>query len=138
MPRDKHSNNGVFPYFAEGWNLPLLECLSLGIPCIATYYSGPVHYLLDLCNTCASVATKFMIYQDELNMCFANDGIFFRSSPGLWAEVKPEAVANRIRLALSSQNDMRSYRHSLAKFGQKYSWTNPAIQALEALETHSK
>ena len=41
----EHGNIGLYPYFAEGWNLPLMETMSLGIPCIATDYSGPTEYL---------------------------------------------------------------------------------------------
>jgi len=36
---------GVFPFRAEGWNMPLLETLACGKPVIATNYGGPTEYL---------------------------------------------------------------------------------------------
>jgi glycosyltransferase involved in cell wall biosynthesis len=36
---------GVFPAKAEGWNLPLMEAIKSGLPCIATNYSAHTEYL---------------------------------------------------------------------------------------------
>lgn len=36
---------GVFPFRAEGWNLPLLEMMACNKPVIATNYSAPTEYL---------------------------------------------------------------------------------------------
>lgn len=38
------SDCGVFPSRAEGWNLPLAECLACGLPCICTNYSAHVEF----------------------------------------------------------------------------------------------
>lgn len=38
---------GVFPSKAEGWNLELLECLSLGLHCIATDYAAHAAYVTE-------------------------------------------------------------------------------------------
>jgi len=38
---------GLYPYFCEGWGLPLIETLACGVPCAANPYSAPTEYLLD-------------------------------------------------------------------------------------------
>lgn len=36
---------GIFPYRAEGWNMPLLEAMAMGKTVLGTNYSGPTEYL---------------------------------------------------------------------------------------------
>jgi glycosyltransferase involved in cell wall biosynthesis len=69
---------GVYPYRAEGWNLPLLETLACGLPVVATAYSGPVEYLSE---SNASLLKKYHLVE-------ARDGVWFGpgKNEGLWAE----------------------------------------------------
>jgi len=38
---------GLFPSRAEGWNMPLLECMACGLPVITTKYSAHTEYCTD-------------------------------------------------------------------------------------------
>jgi glycosyltransferase involved in cell wall biosynthesis len=66
---------GIYPYRAEGWNLPLLETLACGKTCLATACTGPLEYLDDFPNaTGIAVAERVP----------AVDGIWFKGQ-GNWA-----------------------------------------------------
>jgi glycosyltransferase involved in cell wall biosynthesis len=66
---------GVFPSRAEGWNLELLEMLSLGKHVIATNYSGHTQY--------ANINNAYLINIDEPE--YADDGLWFHKE-GCWAK----------------------------------------------------
>ena len=38
---------GIFPSRAEGWGLPIFECLASGVPVIAGSWTGQSEYLKD-------------------------------------------------------------------------------------------
>jgi glycosyltransferase involved in cell wall biosynthesis len=65
---------GVFPARAEAWNLDLLECMSCGLHCIATDYSGHTEY--------ADSGNCSLIRVGGLEQAY--DGVWF-SGEGAWA-----------------------------------------------------
>jgi len=69
---------GVYPFRAEGWNLPLLETMACARPVIATFATAPVDYL-----------TETNSYRLEKNTIVpADDGIWFGEGrqEGMWYE----------------------------------------------------
>ena len=72
---------GVFPSRAEGWNLELLEMMSMGKSVIATNYSGHTEY--------CSTENSLLVDVDSLET--ANDGIWFYGQ-GRWAALKDKQV----------------------------------------------
>ncbi len=71
---------GVFPSLAEGFNLSLLEMLSLGKQCIATNYSGHTQFCGDFKNTC------HLIEIDELEPAFDSRWFFCQGNWARFAE----------------------------------------------------
>jgi hypothetical protein len=80
----------VSPSKAEGWNLPLFEMMSIGMPCITTLYSAHTEY----CNANNVISVDF----DGLTS--ANDGVFFKGT-GNWANVRKDNILNAIKKAHS-------------------------------------
>jgi glycosyltransferase involved in cell wall biosynthesis len=69
---------GLYPYRAEGWNLPLLESMSAGLRVVATGYSGPMEYL-------KQTEDSTLVLGDLVD---AQDGIWFGPGrlEGKWME----------------------------------------------------
>ncbi len=116
---------GLFPYLAEGWCLPLSECMASGLPCIATNYSGPTQYL-----------TWYNSYRiDPKGSCLARDGKWFNGQ-GYWADLE----INQIQEALDSvQKDPKQYSQinsGLSTFSEKNSWDKAALEFLNGLKGH--
>jgi len=68
---------GVFPYRAEGFCLPLLDCMSMGLHTIATNYSAPTQYIDE--------PTTNLIDVDDFEV--ANDNKWFKGNVGGWANL---------------------------------------------------
>lgn len=66
---------GVFPYFAEGWNLPLIEMMAVGKPCLATAYSAPMDFITEETNCLITDYTMEKI----------DDPRWFSEEAGYWA-----------------------------------------------------
>ena len=105
---------GVFPYFAEGWNLPLIECMSIGMPCIATNYSGPTEYIND--DNC--------VLLNKFKMEVASDGVFFGSKEAMWAVPDETELINAILQGIDQKTITIS--KNLEKFCDKWRWENAA------------
>jgi glycosyltransferase involved in cell wall biosynthesis len=67
---------GIFPIRCEGWNLCLLEIMSMGLPCITTMYSGQSEF----CNK----NNSFLVEVDELEPAIDNKWFF---GQGDWAKL---------------------------------------------------
>lgn len=72
------ANCGIFPSRAEGWNLELLEMMSMGKHVIATNYSAHTEF----CND----QNASLIEIEDLEK--AEDGIFFDGAVGEWASLE--------------------------------------------------
>lgn len=102
---------GLFPHFAEGWNLPLSEAMATGLPCITQNYSGPSEYL---------TPTNHISLAG--NMKAAYDGIWFHKQ-GNWSEVSPEEIANKLWIAYNNPAILADINKELKDFGTKWEWT---------------
>lgn len=109
------SNCGIFPSRAEGWNLELLEMMSMNKPVIATNYSAHTEFCTkDNC---------FLVDIDSLESAFDNKAF---KNQGNWAKITSKqkdefidymkfAYLNRLNSNLGGINT-----------ANKYSWTNTA------------
>lgn len=98
---------------AEGWNLPLFDALSLGLPCISTTNSAMADYTND------SVVD---ISSGELEV--ANDGQFFHGNRGSWEKLNIKLIAEKIEHALSDMNLRKLADTSYSNVSKlNYHWT---------------
>lgn len=108
----------VFPSRAEGWNLPLLECLAMNIPCIATDYSAHTEFCTSLeCN---------LVKIDELEP--ANDGIWFHGQ-GNWASIGDYEKEQFIRFMRLAQRD----KQVMNPIARKFTWAKTAERIKELI-----
>lgn len=73
------SHVGIFPARAEGWNLELLEMMSLGKPCLTTNYSAHTEF----CNK----NNSYLVDLDGVEKAY--DGSFFFGA-GEWGKITEE------------------------------------------------
>ena len=79
---------GIWLSRAEGWNLPLLECIACGTPALTTSWTGMSEYLW-------GYPTELKI-EKGIKM-LADDGIWFKGDRGLWEVPDPDVVTNRLK-----------------------------------------
>ena len=118
---------GIFPSRAEGWNLELLEMMSLGKHVIATYYSAHTEFCTD--------SNSILLHID--NMEPAQDDTFFKESLGEWASLENNTFHEGV-LALRAvyeqwKKDPNVINKEGLKTAQKLSWTNTANKLKEAI-----
>jgi hypothetical protein len=117
---------GVYPARAEGWNLDLLETLSVGTHAIATNYSAHTEYLTS--DNCRLIETT------ELEP--ARDGIWFHGQ-GEWAKFGDDQMEQLIchlrevhRLKQTGQLQRNLAGIETAK---RFSWHNSANALIQGL-----
>jgi glycosyltransferase involved in cell wall biosynthesis len=119
-----NSNCGLYPSRAEGWNLELLECMSMNKPAIATNYSAHTEFCTP--NNC------YLVDINETEKAF--DGKAFQGQ-GNWAKLGNNQIDNIIehmRYAYKNRITANSYGIETAK---KYSWENTSQQLLRCIST---
>ena len=119
---------GIYLNKAEGFNLPLLESLAVGLPVIVLNYSGPTEFL-----------TKDNAYLIEpTSFSVAWDGYWFseRSNPndGLWADVT-ETEKEQCILHMRDVYDRKNHGEDLVNYkgiktAGKYTWENSVSKLL--------
>lgn len=113
---------GIFPYCAEGWNLPLLDVLACGTPCIATNYSGPTEYLGD--TDCTLI--------EEFEMVPAEDEMWFDGTLGDWAEVSIDHLYDLVVKHFANGKGIRN--ECAEKVIENWSWDKAAEKAKAILD----
>jgi len=117
---------GLYPYRAEGWNLPLLETMACGLPVIATYVTGPKDFLTD--------ANAYLIGGKE---SAADDGVFFGPGrlEGNWYEPNFEEAAAAAEKAYNAWSEGRwELNKAGVRTAQGLSWTSAAHRIIHWLE----
>jgi len=114
----KLADCGVFPSKAEGWNLEVLEMMTIGKPVITTAYSAHTEF----CNN----ENSMLIEIDNLETAF--DGIFFRGDVGFWAEIADNQIEQLKNYMLDVHKKKQSgelqINHKGIETGKKFSWEN--------------
>lgn len=115
---------GIFPSRAEGWNLGLLECMSMGLDTIATNYSAHTEF----CNqdNCHLLEIK------ESESAF--DGVFFKNGIGNWAQLD-DKVMEQCVAAMRKSYTNRKVNEGGIKTGQIYTWNNTATTLINSIRS---
>jgi len=119
----RSGNIGVYPYFAEGWNLPLIESMACGLPCIASACTGPTEYL----NKDNHISlTKFV---KEI----AYDAMFFDGKSGNWNAVTVKELVEKMNVAMENLDALKSVSEAGIKTANEFSWDNSAAKMMEII-----
>jgi glycosyltransferase involved in cell wall biosynthesis len=114
---------GVFPYFAEGWNLPLIEAMANGLPCIATNYSGPTEYInKDNC-----------LLLNNYKMQVARDGVFFDCKEAQWAVPDKDELLNAILVEIDNRASGITEHLFYNEFADKWDWHKAAEKVINRI-----
>jgi glycosyltransferase involved in cell wall biosynthesis len=94
---------GVFPARAEGWNLELLEMMSVGRRVIATNYAGHTEF----CNE----SNCYLLDVDNLER--AQDNVFFDGKVGNWANLDKHKEVGQLLIAAMRDVYLRKQNQEL-------------------------
>ena len=123
------ANIGIFPSKAEGWCLPLIECLACGVPSIATYCTGQTEYL----NEIQDLQKDLIIY--DLKEEIASDGIWFRGDRGNWFIFDKEILSKKMLYAYTNYDNIEKNRLELSNIiSNKFSWDLCAKRTKTAID----
>jgi glycosyltransferase involved in cell wall biosynthesis len=118
---------GVFPSRAEGWNLGLLECMSVGLNVIATAYSAHTEF--------ATEANCRLVHVDETEP--AHDGQWCQGQGG-WARLgasQMEQMVHHLREVhrLKQEGSLTRNDAGIAT-AKEFSWRRTAESVLRAVQ----
>jgi len=120
------SHVGLFPARAEGWNLPLMETIKAGTPCIATNYSAHTEYLTSEYNYPQDLLLN------NLTTELANDGQFFKGDRGNWMRPNTGEISQKMNYVYDNYKEVLEdfNRNTIA---DQFTWKNSAKQLISSL-----
>jgi glycosyltransferase involved in cell wall biosynthesis len=113
---------GLYPSRAEGWNLELLETMSMDKPAIATNYSAHTEF-------CTS-DNCYLVNIDEKEKAF--DGKAFQGQ-GNWAKLGNNQIENIIEHMRFVYNNRINTNPNGIETAKKYSWKNAAQELVRCI-----
>ncbi len=116
---------GIWLSRAEGWNLPLLECIACGTPSLTTSWTGMSEYLEDYPKE---------LKVDEGHKILANDGKFFNGDRGTWLVPDPDVVINKLVDMIENYEDYLMFEGHCLLAVKKFTWENSANKLVEVLK----
>lgn len=120
----RNADCGIFLSRAEGWNLGLLEMMSLGKSVIATNYSGHTEY----CNS----KNTYLVETGHLEL--AVDNIWFHGQ-GQWAHLGEgsldQTIAHMREVHNKKQSGNSLFNSAGVETANEYSWENSAKKVLK-------
>lgn len=119
-----NSNCGIFPSRAEGWNLELLEMMSMNKPVITTNYSSHTEF----CNN----ENSYLVNIKDKEKAY--DGKAFNGQ-GHWAKIGSVEVDNFVDHMRTLYNNRVVVNPAGVTTSEKYSWTNTANHLTKYMET---
>jgi len=118
---------GVFPARAEGWNLELLEMMSMGKQVIATDYSAHTEYCTN--------DNAHLIKVTDLEP--AQDGLWFHGE-GQWAKFGDSQMEQLVHyMRLVHKEHAKIYNIAGVETAKKFSWKAAAERLVKCLEMPS-
>jgi len=108
---------GIWLSKAEGWNLPLLECIACGIPALTTNVTGMTEYLGNYPSE-----LKIENYEREI----ADDGKFYKGDKGEWYLPNQEEVISKLQSMAHNYEDYLRKSETCSKAVQDFTWGNAA------------
>lgn len=131
MQQMSNMDCGLFLSRAEGWNLELLEMMSIGKHVIATNYSGHTEF----CNE----DNAYLVNVDKLQS--AVDNIWFHGQ-GMWAELgenQMKQTVDHMRFVHDQKQSGNLYINTSGlQTAQKFTWENTARNILEHVKEIDK
>lgn len=109
------SNCGIFPSRAEGWNLELLEMMSMGKPVITTDYSAHTEFCTN--------KNSFLVNITELELAFDNKAF---KKQGNWAKIGNQQKDQFIEYMRNAYKNRLSSNQNGTDTAKQYSWLNTA------------
>jgi len=118
----------INPTRGEGWNLPLIEAMACGLPCITTNWSAHTEFANEknsyLINDYTLVKA---IHPEQLSQLFLQFG--------RWAEPNVKEVKERMRYVFDNQEEAKKLGEKASKeMEEKWTWGKSAKIAEKALE----
>ena len=119
------SHLGIYPSAAEGWNLPLVEAMSCGLPCVTTQETAHSHY----------ISEKNAIIVDVQPQP-AYDGRFFpdASTSLIWNLPDPRDMRQKIKDALESYPTEISV--NARQTAENYDWSRIGQQFIQYIRSN--
>jgi hypothetical protein len=114
---------GLFVGKAEGWDLPLIECMAVGVPCIATGWTGHSEYV--------KKGDCYVIQEGESEIAY--DGRFFKGNVGSWTKPSVEAIRTGMRKMYEDKGTREMIGQNGAKVASKYTWDEAGLTASDVL-----
>jgi glycosyltransferase involved in cell wall biosynthesis len=117
-----NSNCGIYPSRAEGWNLELLEMMSMNKPVIATNYSAHTEFCNK--NNC------YLVDIEETELAY--DGKAFNKQ-GSWAKIGQKQFDNIVDHMRYVYNNRVTSNAPGLETAKLYSWSNTRNQILRCI-----
>lgn len=117
----------ICPTMGEGFGLPGLQCMALGVPIVITNFSGCTDYANEQTATLIEPA-KFIIYNEMDNIPQ------FRGKK--WANVTTEEVRTKMRYAYENQSEIKSKADNSTSFAMdNFGYTKTAERLSQLFES---
>ena len=120
----------ISPSKAEGWNLPLFEMMSRGMPTITTLNTAHTDY----CNTDSTIE---ILSDKEQPITKALDGRFFDGSFN-WNNITHSSILSslyRSEEVLEDSNQRNAISSEAVKLTSKFSWQQSARKIVNLMKT---
>lgn len=123
----RYGHVGLFPARAEGWNLPLMEAIQSGMPCIATDYSAHTEYL----NSTYDYPEELLL--KKLTMVPAQDGVYFKGDRGNWADFSVDDLSHKMKEVFDNYTTLLN-KFNPEKIITEFTPKNSAVKFMKSLE----
>jgi glycosyltransferase involved in cell wall biosynthesis len=120
----KKAHFGIYLSKAEGWNLPLIETLACGTPCLTTNTTGQSEYL---------EAYKSDIIIKSYHKEIANDGIWFKGDRGIWRVPDEKEIVQKLMNIVKNPEKYLEYDYS-KYLKDNFTWKHSALKLKEFLD----
>jgi glycosyltransferase involved in cell wall biosynthesis len=116
---------GIWLSKAEGWNLPLMECIACGTPSVTTDWTGMSEYL-------GEYPTELKVTKFRAEV--ANDGTWFKGDRGNWRVPDMKQVQDILCNIRDNPEKYLRLEEKCTKAIEKFTWRNAAIKLNEVLK----
>lgn len=118
----------VNPTKGEGWNLPLIEAMATGLPCITTNHSAHTEYITkDNVIMLNDFELKKMADPEQMSLGFLQFG--------RWAEPSLKELKEKMRWVFENQDKAKKIgQEALKDIKTKWTWKHAAGKAIKNLE----